>query len=113
MDFQGKWRGLAGINLPTCAHGFCPNDCSARLSEVGSCFFCFGRTSLHPSLGHKGYVPLPRICSNHGRGRTNGKVALARRMFADKSNSIQEICSTLEISRSTLYRYVKEVESPE
>jgi len=45
--------------------------------------------------------------------KTTGKVALARRMFADKSNSIQDICSTLGISRATLYRYVKEAESPE
>lgn len=43
---------------------------------------------------------------------TTGKVALARRMFADKGNSIQEICSTLGISRSTLYRHVKEDEPP-
>ncbi len=40
--------------------------------------------------------------------KTNGKVALARRLFADKSNSIEEICSTLGISRATLYRYVNE-----
>src|ERR1700694_2460798 len=39
---------------------------------------------------------------------TNGKVALAWRLFADPNQSIPEICSTLEISRSTLYRYVKE-----
>ncbi len=38
--------------------------------------------------------------------KTNGKIALARRMFADKSNSIQEICAILGISRATLYRYV-------
>lgn len=43
---------------------------------------------------------------------TDGKVALARRMFADKSCSIQDMCSTLGISRATLYRYVKEAESP-
>jgi DNA invertase Pin-like site-specific DNA recombinase len=39
---------------------------------------------------------------------TNGKVALARRLFADSNQSIPEICSTLGISRATLYRYVKE-----
>ena len=39
---------------------------------------------------------------------TNGKVALARRLFADPNQSISEICSTLEISRSTLYRYVRD-----
>ena len=44
--------------------------------------------------------------------RTNGKVALARRMFADQSHSIPEICAALAISRATLYRYVKETESP-
>jgi DNA invertase Pin-like site-specific DNA recombinase len=39
---------------------------------------------------------------------TNGKVALALRLFADPNQSISEICSTLEISRSTLYRYVRD-----
>jgi DNA invertase Pin-like site-specific DNA recombinase len=33
---------------------------------------------------------------------TNGKVALAQRLFADKKHSIDDICSTLGISRSTL-----------
>ena len=40
--------------------------------------------------------------------KTNGKVALARRMFADQSHSIPEICAALGISRATLYRYVRE-----
>jgi DNA invertase Pin-like site-specific DNA recombinase len=40
--------------------------------------------------------------------QTNGKVALARRMFADQSHSIPEICAALGISRATLYRYVRE-----
>ena len=44
--------------------------------------------------------------------KTNGKVALARRMFADQSHSIPEMCAALGISRATLYRYVKETESP-
>jgi DNA invertase Pin-like site-specific DNA recombinase len=45
--------------------------------------------------------------------KARGKVALARQMFADQSHSIPEICETLEISRATLYRYVKETKSPE
>ncbi len=45
--------------------------------------------------------------------KTNGKVALARRMFTDQSHSIPEICATLGISRATLYRYVKETKPPE
>ena len=44
--------------------------------------------------------------------KTNGKVALARQMFADKSHSLSEMCTVLGISRATLYRYVKEPESP-
>lgn len=44
--------------------------------------------------------------------RTSGKVALAQYLFADKSNSISEICSTLGISRATLYRYVKGAGGP-
>ena len=42
--------------------------------------------------------------------KTNGKVTLARQMFADQSHSIPEICAALGISRATLYRYVKEAE---
>ena len=45
--------------------------------------------------------------------KTNGKVALARQMFADQGHSIPEICDALGISRATLYRYVKEARSPE
>src|SRR5215467_12727857 len=44
--------------------------------------------------------------------KTSGKVALARSLFANKSHSIEEICTTLGISRATLYRYVKEAEPP-
>src|SRR5215469_13874634 len=43
---------------------------------------------------------------------TNAKVALAQRLFADKKHAIDDICSTLGISRSTLYRYVKEAAPP-
>ncbi len=45
--------------------------------------------------------------------KTNGKVALARQMFADKSHSIPEMCTALGISRATFYRYVKEAKPPE
>jgi DNA invertase Pin-like site-specific DNA recombinase len=37
---------------------------------------------------------------------TGGKVQLASKLFADKTNTISDICRTLGISRSTLYRYV-------
>jgi len=54
-----------------------------------------------------------RIGGRPRKLKTNGKVALARLMFADQSHSIPEICSALGISRATLYRYVKEAEPPE
>ncbi len=49
------------------------------------------------------------------RGRKGGrprllerrKVAMARALHADKSNSIEDICKTLRVSRSTLYRYLE------
>lgn len=34
------------------------------------------------------------------------KFALARKLYDDKSMSVQEICETLHIGRSTLYRYL-------
>jgi DNA invertase Pin-like site-specific DNA recombinase len=49
------------------------------------------------------------------RGRRGGrpalktsasKVAMAKKLYTDRSNSIDEICKTLNISRATLYRYV-------
>jgi DNA invertase Pin-like site-specific DNA recombinase len=36
------------------------------------------------------------------------KVALAKQLYADGSTPVQEICATLHIGRSTLYRYARE-----
>ncbi len=50
------------------------------------------------------------------RGRAGGrpelevspsKVAMAKKLYGDKTNEIDEICKTLHISRATLYRYIK------
>ncbi len=38
---------------------------------------------------------------------------MARRLYADKSTSVSEICQTLGISRMTLWRYVKAGEKEE
>ena len=38
---------------------------------------------------------------------TKKKVAMAQALYEDKKNSIDDICQTLNISRSTLYRYIK------
>ncbi|WP_307812085.1 helix-turn-helix domain-containing protein [Ktedonobacter sp. SOSP1-85] len=39
---------------------------------------------------------------------TEGKVALVRQLVEDHNHSVDDICSTLGIFRSTLYRYVRE-----
>jgi DNA invertase Pin-like site-specific DNA recombinase len=49
------------------------------------------------------------------RGRKGGrpkllsgkKVAMLRSLYNDKNNTVDEICKTLNISRTTLYRYIK------
>ncbi len=40
--------------------------------------------------------------------KTTEQVVQARRLYADKTRSIEEICSALGISRATLYRYVRD-----
>jgi DNA invertase Pin-like site-specific DNA recombinase len=54
--------------------------------------------------------------SARARGRLGGrpeligastKVAMAKKLYADKTNTIDDICKTLHISRATLYRYIK------
>ena len=56
------------------------------------------------------------LSAARARGRIGGrpsmlhddkKVVLARRLYADKSNSIDDICGLLHISRPTFYRYLK------
>ena len=38
---------------------------------------------------------------------TQKKVTLAQSLYDNKDNTIDEICKTLNISRATLYRYIK------
>lgn len=40
------------------------------------------------------------------RGMDAKKVKMAASLMKDKTVSVPEICQTLEVSRSTLYRYV-------
>lgn len=37
---------------------------------------------------------------------TEPKVVLAKKLYQDKSISLDDICATLKMSKSTLYRYV-------
>jgi DNA invertase Pin-like site-specific DNA recombinase len=58
---------------------------------------------------------LAGLASARARGRMGGrpklldakKVALARAMHADKATAITDICATLGVGRTTLYRYLK------
>jgi len=60
------------------------------------------------------------LAAARARGRSGGrpklmvddaKVVLAKKLHADKSLEIDDICKTLRISRSTFYRYVRFPES--
>src|SRR5499425_1045730 len=59
---------------------------------------------------------LAGLSAARTRGRTGGRppldtsarqVMAAKKLYRDKTNSISEICNMLNISRATLYRYVK------
>src|SRR5579872_5482978 len=58
---------------------------------------------------------LAGLAAARARGRQGGrprlleskKVAMAQTLYDDRNNSIREICTTLGISRATLYRYIK------
>jgi DNA invertase Pin-like site-specific DNA recombinase len=55
------------------------------------------------------------LLAARARGRKGGrpksltgkKVAIAQELYENKTNTIDEICQTLRISRATLYRYIK------
>jgi len=55
------------------------------------------------------------VAAARARGRKGGrpgldtfsrKVAMAKKLYKDKTNTIADICKTLHISRATLYRYI-------
>jgi DNA invertase Pin-like site-specific DNA recombinase len=54
------------------------------------------------------------LTAARARGRAGGrpkalspkKADMARKLFADKTNSVRDICKSLGISRTTLYRYL-------
>jgi DNA invertase Pin-like site-specific DNA recombinase len=50
--------------------------------------------------GRKGGRPKAKALN------TPKKITLAQSLYNDKNNTIDEICTTLNISRATLYRYI-------
>src|SRR5213080_4459382 len=51
--------------------------------------------------GRKGGRPKAKALN------TPKKITLAQSLYNDKNNSVDEICKTLNVSRATLYRYLK------
>lgn len=51
--------------------------------------------------GRKGGRPKAKTLN------TSKKIAIAQALYNDKTNSIDDICKTLNVSRATLYRYIK------
>jgi DNA invertase Pin-like site-specific DNA recombinase len=51
--------------------------------------------------GRKGGRPKAKALN------TPKKITLAQSLYNDKSDTIDEICKTLNISRATLYSYIK------
>ena len=55
------------------------------------------------------------LSAARARGRNGGrpkvltpkKTQMAQALYADKNNTVSDICKTLNISRATLYRYIK------
>jgi DNA invertase Pin-like site-specific DNA recombinase len=55
------------------------------------------------------------LTAARARGRVGGRskaltpkqVSIAQALYNDKTNSITDICKTLNVSRATLYRYIK------
>ena len=88
----------------------------ARLEEAG---FVEGAYSLKATHGEViKERTIAGLQAARARGRLGGrpklqsldpkKVALARKLYDDGHMTVQEICDTLHIGRSTLYRYVGE-----
>src|SRR5437667_7811401 len=82
---------------PRCPHSLLATTSLRNSWETGSGTFGDEAARARGRVGGR-----PRKLS------TNGKVALALRLVEDPHHSIDDICSTLGISRSTLYRYVRE-----
>jgi DNA invertase Pin-like site-specific DNA recombinase len=49
-----------------------------------------------------------RLGGRPKRQPSSRKVTMAKALYADKTNSVQDICKTLGISRATLYRYLEQ-----
>jgi DNA invertase Pin-like site-specific DNA recombinase len=75
---------------------------------------CSSFISLAHLLSLNGILSKSELWQGTKRRKTESKdarypkkVAIAQHLYDDKTNAIADICKTLNISRATLYRYVK------
>jgi DNA invertase Pin-like site-specific DNA recombinase len=79
------------------------------------------KSRIHPVLHNTlaAYKMVRNLCKTRGKvgGRpkavSKSKAELTRRMYADKNNSVSEICRTLGITRMTLWHSVRAGERKE
>jgi len=75
-------------------------------------------------LGGRGHLRKAGLHAARARGRLGGrpkaktldtakKVEMAQSMYENENNTIEEICSTLHVSRATLYRYIRAKDASE
>jgi hypothetical protein len=88
-----SWQGFFHMNLHE--HALFPFD---TLTPNGPFLY---ESLYYPNAGLAAARARGRIGGRPRKLATNGKVALAQRLFADKKHAIDDICSTLGISRST------------
>jgi predicted transcriptional regulator YheO len=72
---------------------------SSRESVSKACSVTNGGWEDH--LNRAGGRPKAKMLDNPK------KVALAQSLYENRDNTIDEICKTLNVSRATLYRYIK------
>ncbi len=105
-DLRGRGIGFCSLNEgaidTTCASGELMFNISSALAQ-------FERRLIQERT-------KAGLAAARARGRNGGrpkvaaeetKVVLAKKLHADKSVEIDDICQTLRISRSTFYRYVR------
>ena len=106
-DLRAKGIGFRSLNEgaidTTCASG-------ELIFNIFSALAQFERRLIQERTKAGGLAAARARGRNGGRPKVTSaeaKVVLAKKLHADKSPEIDDICQTLRISRSTLYRYAR------
>jgi DNA invertase Pin-like site-specific DNA recombinase len=77
------------------------------ISHLGICYtYSHERTRARTQAGLLAARAFGRKC-DRSKALTPKKAKMLHDLYRNKENSIDEICKTLNISRTTLYRYIK------